>query len=764
MLEYASGTVHTVVFSDESQPFYILRIAGDEGDTVTMRGPVIGSPPSEGDWLGAEGQWVEDPKYGRQFRISCAPVMRGVWNEESASKALANQGIGSLTIRKLRRELGAELVATLADEAKLAGLDGLSEFDAAAISRAWIRVRAFFEAIPALGAMGFESRDVNKIFSKWGTDSVEILTSDPWALTEIPGFDFKAGDRLATILQVGFSSPARLRGACVQAVRSGRKSGHTYYTLGELIGQARILVPEATNSDIALALKDAADLKRLSLERTLEDLGTLVYPSDLHKSEARCVESLLRRLKVDPKELVFSKAMKVKNPKSRKQLKTHAVSLVEITASDLGLRLSEAQAQGVANALMNPVSVITGLPGTGKTTSLRVLVRALQEAGINAVDVDDIPQVLLMAPTGIAAKRMASVTGISAFTVHRGLGGKPDQDTRQKAGNYTGIKKGGSKAESWGASQWSYGDDNKHPASFVVVDESSMVDLDMLYRILEGVDESSHLVFMGDAAQLPSVGPGNVLRDLVASKMFPTVHLSEIFRQEETSDIVSAAHSIHAGEIPDIKGDFRLVKAGTEREALTLVKRVSQRLFDDSMNFQVLSPRHAGDVGVTNLNEELREMFNPSGRSANQLRIASGYVREGDRVMIVQNDYDLEVFNGDVGKVTSINLSKKSIEVKIHGAMSRRIPMKPVTAVRLLRLAYAQTVHKSQGQEYDVIVMPLLDSFSIQLQRNLLYTAITRAKKKVILVGTSTALQRAVFNDFEGKRNSGLMARLQLSE
>ena len=290
-----------------------------------------------------------------------------------------------------------------------------------------------------------------------------------------------------------------------------------------------------------------------------------------------------------------------------------------------------------------------------------------------------------------------------------------------------------------------------------------MVDLDMLYRIVEGVDEAAHLVFMGDAAQLPSVGPGNVLRDLVSSELFPTVHLREIFRQSETSDIVTAAHAIHGGEMPETGGDFRLLAAGTEPEALGLVHAVTQKLFEKGLNFQVLSPRHAGDVGVTNLNETLRERFNPSGAKANQLRIATGYVREGDRVMIVQNDYDMEVFNGDVGKVTSINLKKKSIEVKIHGAVSRRIPMKPTVAVRLLRLAYAQTVHKSQGQEYEVIVMPLLDSFSIQLQRNLLYTAITRAKQKVILVGTTSALQKAVFNDFEGKRNTALKSRLQKS-
>lgn len=758
MLDYASGTVHTVVFSDESQPFYILKVADDSGSTVMMRGPVIGTPPTEGDWLGAEGKWVHDPKWGKQFRISRAPIMRGGWDDESAAKALGNQGIGSLTVRKLQLLLEDDFVESLSSEEKLASLDGISEFDAAAIARAWTRVRAFFEAIPALSAMGFDPKDVNRIFSKWGTESVEVLTEDPWALTDLPGFDFGAADRLATMLQVPISSPQRLRGACVQVVRAARKSGHAYLTLAETMGQVKLLVSTATNEEIALALKGAADLHRLVIER---DLGeTLIYIRDLHKAEKASAESLLTRLAVPQADLAFARAMKIKHPKSRKRLSTLARDLVRETADDLGLALSEAQEQGVINALLNPVSIITGLPGTGKTTSLRVLVRALQEAGLRTNTGDEISQVLLMAPTGIAAKRMASVTGVEAYTVHRGLGGKPQTDVRQNAGSYTGIVSG-EKSQGWSASEWSYGDNNKHPASVVVIDESSMVDLDMLYRIIEGVDDSAHLVFMGDAAQLPSVGPGNVLRDLVTAGCIPTVHLTEIFRQEETSDIVTAAHAIHAGEVPDTGGDFRLVPAGTEAEALKVVQAVTQKLFDKGLNFQVLSPRHAGDVGVTNLNETLREMFNPSGARANQLRIATGYVREGDRVMIVQNDYDMEVYNGDVGKVTSINLKKKSIEVKIHGAVSRRIPMKPTVAVRLLRLAYAQTVHKSQGQEYEIIVLPLLDGFSIQLQRNLLYTAITRAKQKVILVGTESALSKAVFNDFEGKRNSALSMRLK---
>ena len=259
--EYAEGTVHTVVFSDESQPFYILKVASDDGSTMMMRGPVIGTPPSEGDWLGAEGKWVNDPKWGRQFRIARAPVVQGAWTLDSASKALGNQGIGGLTVRKLVNALGEDFIEALSDTSKLSSISGISDFDAAAIAHAWSKARAFFEAIPALSGMGFEPRDVSRIFSKWGTDSVEILTSDPWALTEI-GFDFGTADKLAAMLNVPIDSPHRLRGACVQAVRTAKKAGHVYLTLAELMGQAKLHVPEALNEDLAKALKSAVTRER----------------------------------------------------------------------------------------------------------------------------------------------------------------------------------------------------------------------------------------------------------------------------------------------------------------------------------------------------------------------------------------------------------------------------------------------------------------------------------------------------------------------
>jgi exodeoxyribonuclease V alpha subunit len=483
-------------------------------------------------------------------------------------------------------------------------------------------------------------------------------------------------------------------------------------------------------------------------------MGTLVYSPEMHRFEERAAAALAER----------AAAVSSLAPLGNGDPRAFYESAAQEAMRSLDIDLTDKQLNGVVSALVCPVSVITGLPGTGKTTSLRVLVKALQIAGVRTSDPDKGPShdsgCLLMAPTGIAAKRITHVTGAGASTIHRALGGTPGSVARRES-VYEGVlgEAAGSRPGS-GDSVWSYGAGNTHPARIVVVDEASMLDAELLWRVLDGTRPDAHVVFVGDAAQLPSVGPGNVMRDLVSCGTFPTTDLREIFRQEEASDIVVAAHAIHGGEDPPLGGDFRLLLCRDEAAALEVVKRVVQRLYDGRANFQVLSPRHGGTAGVTNLNSDLRDMINPSGAGSREIRIASGYVREGDRVMVVQNDYDLGVYNGDVGKVTGIDLKRKRIEVKIHGPSPYRISTDIKTAARLLRLAYAQTVHKSQGQEYDVIVLPILDSHGVQLQRNLFYTAVTRAKKKVILVGQESALRRAIANDKQAGRYTALAQRI----
>lgn len=388
------------------------------------------------------------------------------------------------------------------------------------------------------------------------------------------------------------------------------------------------------------------------------------------------------------------------------------------------------------------------------TTSLQAVVRILQEANTSF---------LLCAPTGIAAKNLSNLTGAPAYTIHRAFAAKGVSDKKQEA-TYTGIV-GGARASIGKIGEgefWEYGLDNPHPAEVIVIDEASMLDQHLIYRLLTCTSPQCRMIIVGDAAQLPSVGPGNVLRGMIASGQFPVVNLTKIFRQKDTSDIVYAAHAIYRGEVPvcEPPSDFSLVQVSGEGQVLKVILRLAEKLYKQRRNFQILSPRHAGIVGVTNLNANLREILNPRRAGLREIRLKDDMLREDDRIMIVKNNYKFGVYNGDVGKISRIDSKAREVELKIFGAppLFIRVPFQNVP--KFVRMAYACTVHKVQGLEYDVIVMPLVDSFRHQLQRNLLYTAVTRAKKKVILVGAHTALTAAVINNKEDLRNTLFQERL----
>jgi hypothetical protein len=391
------------------------------------------------------------------------------------------------------------------------------------------------------------------------------------------------------------------------------------------------------------------------------------------------------------------------------------------------------------------------------TTLLRVVVKVLQDAGVSF---------LLVAPTGIAAKRITSVTGAEASTIHRAFGARGARNEDGRESTYAGIVGDAvATVDADGSDEyWSFSTMRPHPARVVVVDESSMMDQHLLFRLLSCTVSGCRLVFVGDAAQLPSVGPGNVLRDLVSSEKFPVVDLREIFRQDEASDIVIAAHAINSGSVPTFEEgsrDFTFVEVRDEARVLETIIATVEKLYARRANFQVLSPRHKGILGVTNMNLRIRELLNPKTPGLREMRLGSETVREGDRVMVSKNNYRYEIFNGDVGKVTRLDERSKTVSVKIHGPPVMQVQMPFRDAPEHLRLAYCVTIHKSQGQEYDVILMPWVGGFHFQLQRNLIYTAITRARKKVILVGHPEALKKAVQNNKIDARNTLFPGRLE---
>ena len=779
---YFSGRVHSVIYDDPAQAFYILKMSLDapdnpegmvgivKGVSATVKGHVPGVPIKVGTWFGFDAEWRTHKTHGKQLAIKKAPVLKNGWDAETAERMLSANGVGPRLLLLARQTLGDdEFVQALSDPKRLEDVPGIDEFTALHISQRWTSTQAYFKTLSFLSDLGIPSSKIREVWSKFGGDAEDVLARNPWALVRIEGFEFSAADEIAVRLGLSMDSPDRVYGAVLYCARTQRGMGHLYMRTGQLLGTARTLIPNVTAKDISEALKECHDNKDLVVDKQTLSGSVAIYEPWSWEMESEGAKLVVQRQKtaaykkghLDVK--LYLKRLQGVGPNTKAKATTkrpRLAAVIKTAIEEWGLSshitLSEKQKQGVFNALTEPVSILTGLPGTGKTVSLRAAVRILQDS--------DVP-FLLCAPTGIAAKNLSAVTGAPAHTIHRAFSARGKSDEKRES-TYTGIvgESGMDKGDMGQGSQWGYSPERSHPAEIVIVDEASMVDQHLMYRLLTCTSPECRLVFVGDPAQLPSVGAGNVLRDMIASGVFPVVHLSEIFRQKETSDIVFAAHGIYHGEVPTYQrgSDFTLVPLASEEKVLEVILRMAAKLYEQRRNFQVLSPRHSGTVGVTNLNDKLRAIINPQGLGLQEVRLGGDVIREGDRVMVVKNDYKKNVFNGDVGKVSRINRKDKDVEIKIHGSPPVFVHVEFKDLPRLIRLAYACTVHKVQGLEYDFIVMPFLDGFRHQLQRNLLYTAVTRARKRVVLIGTPTALATAVGNDKEDLRNTLFQERIQV--
>lgn len=763
-VSHYSGRVHTVFFADEEKAFYILRMTLDAEyqsgglTTVTVKGEVPGLKIGIGTWFGWEAVGVEDPVYGPQQKVVRAPVIQGEWTPEIAGRILLGQGVGASLVEKLRNHLGEDMVAALNDAERVRTVPGFTRNTAEHVSGRWAVARAHYRALEFLGDLGLPQGRIKQVWQLFGDKAQEVLSTNPWALVQMDGVTFADADAVAERLSLPCApnNPLRVRGAVLQASNAGRGYGHLYSSTGDLLEAVRTCDPLMADGDIARALKGLADEGLLVLDRNTQPGTVAVYDPWSHKLEAESARLLVeRRTTAALSEQARARYIKALGDDGSELSLGEAVTmaLARVSAAS-GLTLATLQEQGVVNALTEPVSVLTGLPGTGKTTALRAVILLLQEAGVQA---------LILAPTGIAAKRVSSVTGAPASTIHRAFQAKGIEGGK-RAATYSGVTGASDKGSDADGSDevWGYSEGRPHPAEIVIVDESSMVDQHVLYRILTCTRKDARLVFVGDAAQLPSVGPGNVLKSLVGSGLFPTVSLTEIYRQGGASPIVIAAHAVHRGEVPEapVGTDFALYPMQDEVTIAQALVAMSLKLYGARIQFQVLSPRHSGTVGVTLLNQRLREALNPKQPGLQEVRFGGEVLREDDRVMVVKNNYKLGVFNGDLAKVASIDRKAKEIEIKVHGPPVQHVRIPFSEAVSLLRLAYAVTVHKVQGLEFDVILMPMVTSFGRQLRRNLFYTAITRARKKVALVGQYAALARAVNDSQEEARNTLFLQRL----
>lgn len=765
---YYSGRVHSVNFSDESKAFYVLRVALDAenltgnlpSNIVTARGEIPGVKIAVGTWFGFEAAWDDHPKFGRQLKITRAPVLKNGWDDDTCEKILTSHGIGSAIAVKLREAFKGDMPAALADPERLKAVPGITSFVAEHIAHKWKVARSQFLTLDFLGDLGLPQGKIRQVWSTFGDRAQDVLATDPWSLLEIDGIAFSDCDLVAQRLGLDCSPSNlnRVKGAVLHASKFSKRLGHLYLSSGELLGSVRPLDPLMTDRDIATGLKALMDEKRVAVDRVTAPGITAIYDPWSYETENGSAALLRERLTTAaiPTDRSARYAKSILGEEVPGTLREAGEKYLSRVGSNLGIALSTKQTEAVLNALTESVSIITGLPGSGKTTSLRMALTLLHEAGV---------QPLVVAPTGIAAKRVASVTGVTASTIHRAFKAKGIESEGGRESTYAGVvgERGDGSLSDGSDEEWGYGPGKPHPAEVVVIDESSMVDQAVLYRVLSCTRPDCRIVFVGDAAQLPSVGAGNVLRDLIESGRFPTVSLTEIFRQADTSPIVTAAHDIFHGRVPEapVKSDFSLLPLADDEEVLKTILSVSEKLYGQRANFQVLSPRHAGTLGVTNLNTRLRAILNPAQPGLNEVTLGGETLREGDRVIVCKNDYKLGVFNGDVAKVNFIDKNAKEIEIKIHGPPVVLVRIPRASAGTLLRLAYAVTVHRCQGLEYDAVVMPIVDGFAHQLQRNLFYTAITRAKKKVLLVGTHRAMERAVLNNREDARNTLFAARLR---
>jgi exodeoxyribonuclease V alpha subunit len=776
MSEYHAGRVQSVIFENDAQSFYVLDMLLDGQSSAdaavesgtTVRGNVPGLDVKPGAWFGFEGHWENHDKYGRQLVIDRAPVIKGSWDAETALKMLQSHGIGGRTCDSLHDHFGDDLLEVLGDSEKLQQVPGISQFAADHIVSRWHAVRSMFQSLEFLGELKLPKKRIEQIYAHFGDDAERLLSENPWALVQIDGINFDQADEVARKLSLDLASESRMRGAALYTCKARRGMGHLYLSSGELVKGITQYAPEVDKSKIARTLKDLHDEGLLVIDNKTRPGVTAIYEpwfNRLETESARLLAERIARAEISEQDTpdyleklatVGPKTEKAANRKGAK-LKTVAKAAIKEFSEHGHLTLSDTQFEGAVHALTESVSILTGLPGTGKTTTLRVVVKVLQDAGV---------PFLLAAPTGIAAKRLAAVTGAEASTIHRAFGAKgKDRDDGREA-TYAGIVGFGSRDVDADGSQeyWGFSAHQPHPAKVAIIDESSMVDQHLLFRVLTCTAKDCRIVFVGDAAQLPSVGPGNVLRDLIDSERIPVTDLREIFRQDEASDIVIAAHAINRGEVPEFKRkslDFSVIEVRDEGRIKDTITATVQKLYERKANFQVLSPRHAGTLGVTNLNLRIRELLNPKTPGLREMRLGSEMIREGDRVMVAKNNYRFEIFNGDVGKVIGLDPKTKIVEIKIHGPPVMHVQMPFKDAPSHLRMAYCTTVHKSQGQEYDVILMPWVTSFRHQLQRNLLYTAITRARKKVIIVGHPEALSKAIGNNKVDARNTLFPDRLR---
>ncbi|MDZ7699879.1 MAG: ATP-dependent RecD-like DNA helicase [Deltaproteobacteria bacterium] len=717
------GQIERITYTNSENGFTIarLRVPGTP-ELVTAVGNVVALSP--GEVVSLEGEWTRHPKYGEQFKIThCrTEVPASVYGIEKYLGSGLIKGIGPKMAKRIVKRFGTETLDIIeTDIHRLKTIPGIGKKRIDMITKAWEAQQEIREVMLFLQGHGVSSGYATKIFKAYGNRSISVVKQNPYRLaTDIFGIGFVTADHIAMKLGFEKDSASRAEAGVLYALDQSADEGHVYFPYDALLERCETLL-EVNRERVQKALAALASAKRI----VIEDNPQGTAPSDADARRVYLTPFYISETGVaDRMHTLLTAARSIRRIDTDK-----AVSWVQ---QKLRITLARNQVKAVRYATENKVLIITGGPGTGKTTLVSAILKIFSKIST---------RILLAAPTGRAAKRMSETSGFPARTIHRLL-------------EYS-MQKGGFQKNS----------DKPLKCDLLIVDEASMIDAILMYHLLKAVPPEATVILVGDINQLPSVGSGSVLKDLIQSTVIPVVRLDEIFRQARKSLIITNAHRINQGEMPIFpaaseKSDFYFIERNdpdtTVQTVLTLAgTRIPDRFgFDPIEDIQVLTPMHKGIAGAGNLNNELQNLLNPEGMS---LVRGSTRFRINDKIMQIKNNYDKGVFNGDMGRINRIDAEMHEATLLFDG----KEIIYDFTELDEIVLAYAVSVHKSQGSEYPAVIVPVVTQHYVLLQRNLIYTAVTRGKRLVILVGTQKALAMAIKNDRTRQRYTHLKARLR---
>jgi exodeoxyribonuclease V alpha subunit len=739
--ETFEGIIERITYYNEESGYTVLRLkphralpgqVGRDG-LATVVG-VFPSSLREGAEVRFSGTWVIHSEYGKQFKAESA--------EETVPESLegllrylssgAIRGIGKVTAKKIIDHFGEKTFEILSKTPhRVKEVPGIAEHRAELIAQAWQEHTAEREVMIFLQGLGIGNRLAVKIYKMYGPHTVATVRVNPYQLArDIQGIGFRTADQIARGLGVVPDSPYRIQAGILYALETLTNEGHVYAPralLSETVKQLLALPDSAQdaqgniNAKIDEAIRALASESEIILQRVPNNDGELIeaiYARPLLLSERGTAKRLL-----EMRDLPLSRLRRAQNMAWTK--------FFSVLQSEDRVILTAQQQAAVRAALTHKISILTGGPGTGKTTTLRAVIRALESNGARYA---------LASPTGRAAKRLSEATGRPAQTIHRLLGYTPEEGFMR-------------------------GEHEPLDVDMLIIDEASMLDQILIYNVMKALPPEAHLLLVGDVDQLPSVGAGDVLRDLINGNIAHVTRLEAIFRQSGDSQIIPNAHRINQGEMPQLdnaSSDFFMFYAETPETAADLVVEIVQKRipskfgFDPMTEIQVLSPMYRGAVGIQMLNERLQAALNPQ-RNRAEKKLGNTVYRVGDKVLQTRNNYDKEVFNGDIGIIQAIDFTAQKLRV----AFDDRVVEYDWDEAGDLLHAYAVSVHRSQGSEYPAVVMPIMPQHYMLLQRNLLYTAVTRARHLVVLVGMKRAVAMAVNNDQVARRYTALAWRLQ---